>query len=254
MTAGGQIKADKRDKYRQITEFLKLVQPAFDAAPQAGAPLSVVDCGCGNAYLTFAAYHYLAEVRRVPVCMTGIDVQGALLARHAATAQELGWEGLSFQQTSIIDYQPPTPPDIVLALHACDTATDEALAQGITWRSRYIVSAPCCHHHLQAQLQRSGAPAPFGPVYRHGILAERMGDILTDALRALILRIMGYRTDVVQFVSSEHTACNVMIRAVRAGASDTSRFVREYKELVGFWKVTPHLEELLGEEFRALVR
>src|SRR6185312_10029547 len=130
--------------------------------------------------------------------------------------------------------------------HACDTATDEALAQAIRWQAPLILSAPCCHHHLQAQLH---AVAPFRPVFRHGILKERLGDVLTDAFRALILRMLGYATDVVQFVSAEHTDRNILIRAVRKPGPVDPIYARDYAELKAFWGVTPYLATLLGEEF-----
>src|SRR5260370_1127233 len=186
--------------------------------------------------------------------LRGIDVNGGLLRGHAEKSSSLGWSDLSFQMTSIIDFKPVTPPDIVLALHACDTATDEALAQGITWQSKLIISAPCCQHHLQEQLDHQPTPHPFEPVERHNILKERLGDILTDTFRALILRIMGYQTDVVQFVSSEHTAKNLMIRAVKSLKVGDPKFVQEYKDLKDFWKVTPYLEQLLGEDFTQYIR
>ncbi len=254
-TAEGAIKAGKQDKHRQINDFLKLVKESLQPTTLQHAPLSLVDCGCGAAYLTFAAYHYLNGVVEAPVTMVGVDVRDDLIARHVDVARLLDWEGLSFSASPIADYQPATPPDIVLALHACDTATDDALAGGIRWNSRSIFSAPCCHHYMQAQLDAASAPAPFAPIYRYGILAERMGDILTDALRALILRIMGYKTDVVQFVSGEHTARNVMIRAVRADlpAAVRAAAAREYRDLTSFWAVTPYLATLLGDTFETVV-
>jgi len=130
---------------------------------------------------------------------------------------------------------------------------DEALAQGIKWGSKLIISAPCCQHHLQKQLDHQPAPRPFEPVERHSILKERLGDILTDTFRALILRIMGYQTDVVQFVSSEHTAKNLMIRAAKTLNVGEAKFVREYRDLKDFWKVTPYLEQLSGEDFTHLL-
>jgi len=249
MTEDGKIKANMQSKFRQINEFLKLVQQTGELEKFEAFPLHVVDCGCGNAYLTFAFYYYLNYVLNIPTHLTGIDINGELLTRHAEKSLSLGWSDLTFQTTSIIDFKPETHTDIVLALHACDTATDEALAQGIKWKSKLIISAPCCQHHLQEQLNHQPAPSPFGPVERHNILKERLGDILTDTFRALILRIMGYQTDVVQFVSSEHTAKNLMIRAVKSLNVGDAKFVREYRELKEFWKVTPYLEELLGEEF-----
>jgi len=249
MTADGKIKADMQSKFRQINEFLKLVQQTGELEKFNASPLHVVDCGCGNAYLTFAFFDYLNHVLKIPTHLTGIDVNSELLARHAEKSANLGWTDLTFQTSRIIDFQPLTQPDIVLALHACDTATDEALAQGIGWQSKLIISAPCCQHHLQNQLDHLPAPSPFAPVERHNILKERLGDILTDTFRALILRIMGYQTDVVQFVSSEHTAKNLMIRAVKSLKVGDPKFVQEYKELKDFWHVTPYLEQLLGEDF-----
>jgi SAM-dependent methyltransferase len=253
MTAEGKIKADMQSKYRQINEFLKLVQQTGELEKFTTSPLHVVDCGCGNAYLTFAFFDYLNHVLGIPTHLTGIDVRNDLLARHAEKSADLGWTDLTFQPTSIIDFRPATPPDIVLALHACDTATDEALAQGIGWQSKLIISAPCCQHHLQNQLDHLPAPAPFAPVERHNILKERLGDILTDAFRALILRIMGYQTDIVEFISSEHTAKNLLIRAARSLKVGEPKFVQEYQEMKDFWHVTPYLEELLGEKLTRLL-
>jgi len=249
MTRDGKIRADMQHKFRQINEFLRLVEQTGALEKFNKSPLSVVDCGCGNAYLTFAFYYYLNNVLKIPTHLTGIDVNGELLERHVEKSSSLDWSGLTFQTTSIIDFKPDTPPDIVLALHACDTATDEALAQGIRWQSKVIISAPCCQHHLQEQLDHQPAPRPFGPVERHSILKERLGDILTDTFRALMLRIMGYQTEVVQFVSSEHTAKNLMIRAVRSLKVGDPQFVQEYHDLKDFWQVTPYLEHLLGEDF-----
>jgi SAM-dependent methyltransferase len=249
MTEDGKIKAHMQSKFRQINEFLKLVQQTGELEKFDTYPIHVVDCGCGNAYLTFAFYYYLNYVLNIPTHLTGIDINGELLRRHAEKSLSLGWSNLTFQTTSIIDFMPEMKTDIVLALHACDTATDEALAQGIKWKSKLIISAPCCQHHLQEQLNHQPAPSPFGPVERHNILKERLGDILTDTFRALILRIMGYQTDVVQFVSSEHTTKNLMIRAVKSVKAGDPKFVQEYRELKDFWKVTPYLEQLLGEDF-----
>lgn len=250
MTKAGQVKADRRDKFRQINEFLKLVSQTIDEKALE-PPVKIIDCGCGNAYLTFAIYHYFNHTLGLPTRMIGVDVKKDLLKRRAEQAQALGWRDLTFQAAKIIDFQPAVSPDIVLALHACDTATDEALAQAIKWQSKFIFSVPCCHHHLQGQLQ---AQPPFEPVFRHGILKEQLGDILTDSFRALILRLMGYRTDVFTFVSVEHTAKNLMIRAVKTVSPGDSSFVQEYEALKSFWKVTPYLETLLGDDLNILLK
>lgn len=246
MTANGRVKANMRRKFRQINQFLMLIAETADFGSEAS--LNVVDFGCGNAYLTLAAYHYFHNALSVPTQLTGIDIKEKLVRRHNQTAKELGWDGVRFLAQPIDSYQPPMPPDIVLALHACDTATDDALAQAIRSHSRYIFSAPCCHHHLQAQLNQQASPAPFTAVVRHGILKERLGDILTDAFRALILRIMGYRTDVIEFIDTQHTPRNLMIRAVKTSAPGDPQFVAEYREMKAFWQVTPYLETLLGAE------
>lgn len=249
MTQDGKIRADMQSKYKQINEFLRLVQETGELEKFSPLQqLNVIDCGCGSAYLTFAIYHHLTHTLHLTVEMTGVDIKASLLAGHANKAEKLGWDGLCFVPGRIMEFVPDTPPDIVLALHACDTATDEAIALGIKSQSRVIICAPCCHHHLQEQLRFHPTPAPFAPVMRHGILHERMGDMLTDSFRALLLRMMGYRTDVVEFVSSEHTAKNLMIRAVKTTKPGDTRFIQEYLDLKNFWRVTPYLEELIAEE------
>ena len=255
MTKDGKIKAEMQSKFRQINEYLKLVDQTGVLQKLGGKRVRVVDFGCGNAYLTFATYHYLTAVVGLETEMVGVDVQASLLERHAVNVQTLSWEGLTFEAAQIIDYKPAgeEPADVVLALHACDTATDEAIARGIEWQSKLIITAPCCHHDLQAQLNSQPYPMPFNPISRYGILGERLGDILTDTFRALTLRIMGYRTDVVQFVSTEHTAKNLMIRAVSGLPVGDPKFVREYNELKRYWNVTPYLEGLLGEPFTRLL-
>jgi len=252
MTADGRVRAKMQDKFQQINRFLQLIHQSVTPKDLQNNPLRVVDCGCGSAYLTFAAYHYLSYVLKRPTQMTGIDLKSDLLRRRSEQAQKLGWDGLRFEAARIIEYTPAAPPDITLALHACDTATDESLAQAIKWGSKYIFSVPCCHHHLQAQLPTVGQTLSLShkPVLRHGILKERLGDILTDAFRALILRVMGYRSDVVEFISSEHTDKNLMIRAVKSAAPAPPHFLDEYKAMKAEWGVTPYLEILLGERMR----
>jgi SAM-dependent methyltransferase len=251
MDEQGRIRPSMHGKFSQINEFLKLLEHTGELDKFDKASVNILDCGCGSAYLSFAAYHYLNDVRGIAARLMGIDVNEALIKKDNAESEQLGYSDACFQRSSIIDYSPEIPPDIVLALHACDTATDEAIAQGIGSQSRLILCAPCCHHHLQEQLH---TVEPFEAVLRHGVLKQRMGDILTDAFRALILRIMGYKTDVVEFVSPEHTDKNLMIRAVRRGEQDTAQFVREYLELKSYWGVTPYLETLLGESLLDEVR
>jgi SAM-dependent methyltransferase len=254
MTADGRVRADQQRKFRQINEFLRIIDESGEITPPAGQPLRVADLGCGSAALTFATYYYLNHLKNIPTTMVGVDTKDHLMARLSQSANDLNWPGLAFETARIGEYHPTFgPPEIVLALHACDTATDEALARAILWGSRYIFCAPCCHHHLQAQLANKPMPVLFEPVLRHGILRERFGDILTDAFRALILRLMGYRTDVLEFIPIEHTPKNLMIRAVFTHSTPSAAIIREYRELKAFWGVTPYLETLLQERFDSIL-
>src|SRR5215211_5441115 len=238
MNSQGQVKPQMQAKFAQINEFLKLLDATGELEHFENSPINVLDCGCGTSYLTFAAYHYLNVVRGIPARLVGVDTNAALIAKCAEQARLLDFHDLCFRHTPIVDFQPEQAPDLVIALHACDTATDEAIYQAIRADARMLVCAPCCHHYLNDQI----AADLFRPVLRHGILKQRMADILTDTFRALTLRIMGYRAEVIEFVAAEHTAKNLMIRAVKSAAPGDQLFVREYQELKQFWGVTPYLE------------
>lgn len=242
--SNGKPRPRMADKLFQINQFVEmlwgLLGPEMAESPLGHSPIRLLDCGCGSSYLTLAAYRYLNVMQGIPAHLTGIDTSAYLISKSAETAAALGYaDGTAFHHAPIRDYVPPAPPDVVIALHACDTATDDALIQGMAANARLIVCAPCCHHHLNAQLSTVD---PFRPVTRHGILKERLADLLTDSLRALALRIMGYRTEVVEFISAEHTNRNLMIRAVRRTPIGEAAFVAEYRALRDFWGVTPYLE------------
>lgn len=242
----GRVKASMQDKHRQVNEFVRILAALVDAgAPQPA--WRIVDCGCGTAYLTFAACHYLRGAAGLSVRLDGVDSRPDRVAAGRAIQGQLGWDGIEFHETAIAAFQPGEPaPDITLSLHACDTATDETLAQGIRWGSRIILAVPCCQHELNASLKVD----LFRPLLRHGILRERMADLLTDAFRAQILRIMGYQTDVIEFISPTHTARNIMIRAVkRSLAPPDPRRLKEYTDLKSFWNVQPVLESMLAGLF-----
>ena len=246
MDAQGRVRPSMQGKFSQINEFLKLIEHTGELEQFETTPIQILDCGCGSAYLSFAAYHYLNNVRGIPTQLTGIDTNATLIQKDNRLSDELGFSQACFLSSSIIDFVPQESPDIVLALHACDTATDEAMYRGIASEARLIMCAPCCHLHLHRQLH---AVKPFAPVFQDGILKQRLSDILTDTFRALILRIMGYKTDVVEFVSPEHTDKNLMIRAIRRTQRDKARYLQEYQELKAYWGVTPYLETLLSERF-----
>ncbi|MDQ6642090.1 MAG: SAM-dependent methyltransferase [Actinomycetota bacterium] len=254
--AVGRVKPTRQAKYRQVEEFLRLLDQSISAAieghllrqPTAEDPLRVVDLGCGNAYLTFAAHAYLTE-RGIPVQLTGVDTKVQALEHGQHLADELrlgGVAGATFVRGGISDAVVDPAPEVVLALHACDTATDDALARAVAWQAALVLAAPCCHHDIAAQLRRTATPAPYSMLTRDGILRERLADTLTDALRAALLRLHGYRVDVVEFVGSAHTPRNTLIRALRTGAEPTSTARQELDALTGTWRVTPRLAELLG--------
>jgi len=251
----GRVKPSRQSKYKQIEAFCKLLAPALDESVAAGRitagqpgaerPLHVVDLGCGNAYLTLAAYHLLTE-RGHDVRVTGIDHNPKARVRNSRIVAELGWaEHLRFVDGTIAEAELETAADVVLALHACDTATDDALARAVGWEAPLVLAAPCCHHDIQKQLRAADPPAPYALMTRYGIVRERFADLLTDTLRAAVLRQVGYRVEVVQFVDSEHTPRNLLLRAVRTGAPADPAAVAEYAELTGGWHVTPRLATLV---------
>jgi SAM-dependent methyltransferase len=250
--AQGRVKPSRQAKYRQVEEFVRLLDASLTEAidqghvrtPTADDPLRIVDLGCGNAYLTFAAHAHLSD--RMPVRMTGVDVKQQSANHNSTVAAELGIDA-DFVVGSISDASLDSRPDVVLALHACDTATDDALARGIEWEAALVLAAPCCHHDIAAQLRSAPSPEPYAMLTRHGILRERFADTLTDALRATLLRREGYRVDVVEFVESAHTPRNTLLRAVRTpgGAAGREGAAREYDELLAAWGVRPRLGELL---------
>jgi SAM-dependent methyltransferase len=251
----GRVKPSRQAKYRQVEEFLRALGAAIDDATAAGAlrsptdqePLQVVDLGCGNAYLTFAALRYLSHVRGLPVRVVGVDVKAQSMDHNTTVARSLGLAGeATFVQGSIGAVDLDVRPDVVLALHACDTATDDALAQAVRWEAPLVLAAPCCHHDVAAQLKGGSAPAPYSVLVRDGILRERFADTLTDALRAATLRLEGYRVDVVEFVESRHTPRNTLLRAVRTGTSRTPEARAELEELTRSWGVSPALQERLA--------
>jgi hypothetical protein len=253
LTKGGHVKPSRRAKYTQINEFLKhLLHVMEDAGLRSlGREIAIMDCGSGLSYLTLAVHHYLNETLAIPAHVVGVDVNEEVIRKSMARAERLGAERPRFTCSRI--GTGAERPDVVLALHACDTATDDAIAQAVAVEARILLCVPCCHHHLHEQLGAAGSAEVLRPLLRHGILRQRTADLVTDAFRALALRIVGYRTDVVEFISPEHTARNLMIRAVREVPPGEMALVREYMELRRFWGVTPYIETALGERLQSLL-
>jgi SAM-dependent methyltransferase len=236
--ADGRIKASMRGKYDQVNEFLKVIDTVIAEKPDK--TLNIVDCGCGRAYLTLAVYFYLTYTRGFDVRVCGIDRKSDVIATVRKLAENLDVSNhVTFIEGDIATSEPGFEPDMVLSLHACDTATDEALARGIEWKCRYLLCAPCCQHELHKTLKECG---PMQAVLRHGILRERLADLLTDTFRAQILRVLGFRVNVLEFVSAEATARNVLLKAEFSVKPGQQAAVSEYLELRDFWKVTPWFE------------
>lgn len=233
----GKTRPGMGPKYRQINEFLDLLRPVIeDLEP----PVHVADMGCGKAYLTFALMERLRERFPGQARITGVDANPEVIGKNRELAATLGWPEAEFVEKAIAGYVPGDAPDIVLSLHACDTATDDAIAFGIRHGASAIFAAPCCQHELNARL----GTETFRPLLRHGILRERMADLLTDAFRAQLLTLHGYRTDVVEFVSPEATTRNLLIRARRTGLVASPSEREAYESLKAFWDVEPYLERL----------
>jgi SAM-dependent methyltransferase len=253
MTPDGRVKPTMRAKFTQVNEFLKHLAHTLDDAGlrDLGRPVEILDCGSGSGHLTLAGHHYLNDILGIPARVTGVDANPHVVAKTTAAAEQLGADA-AFACGRIGAFDGTA--DVVLALHACDTATDDAIAQAVRSEARLLLSVPCCHQALNAVVKPDGAAEVLRPVLRHGILQQRTADILTDAFRALALRIVGYRTDVVEFVSPEHTARNLMIRATRGLPPGDPAFVAEYRDLCRFWGVVPYLEIALGDPFRRLIR
>ena len=238
----GRVRERMGDKFRQIERFVDLLHSAYQESSLSGRPeIRFCDMGAGKGYLTFAAYDYLSS-RGARVAGEGVEVREDLVVLCNHVAAECGWsEGLRFVQSSI-ERHPLEKVDILMALHACNTATDDALAAGVKAGAEIILVAPCCHKEVRPQLKTGG---PLADVLRFGLFAERHAEMATDALRALLLEQAGYKVRVAEFVDAEHTARNVMLLATRTGKAAESRAER-IAALKAFYGIEKHrLEELL---------
>ncbi len=238
MSKSGQIIASKAHKYRQINHFLELVSQWLNELSK-DQPLHIVDLGCGKAYLTFALYHYLREIKGLNVRLSGVDLKKDVIQDCQKLAQTLGYDHLQFVVGNIDNYEPDGKVDIVVSLHACNTATDHALAKGVAWKASYLFAAPCCQHELYKQIQ---CPT-LATLLQHGILKERFAAMVTDAVRAELLESAGYFTQILEFVDLEHSPKNLLIRARKQGAPSKTR--HNYLELKKMLDISPTLEKLL---------
>lgn len=240
-TPDGRVAAKMQDKYRQINRFIEMIDDAVSSFGKQ--EIRIIDFGCGKSYLTFILYYYLTEIRGLRADVTGLDLKADVIASCNTAAFKYGYSGLHFELGDIAGYTPAQTPDMVISLHACDTATDFALYNAIQWGTRMIFSVPCCQHELNAQIHSDELSA----LTRYGILKERTAAIMTDALRGCLLESMGYKTALLEFVDLAHSPKNILIRALRSGtpAAKRQEAKAEAERLMAAFSLDPTLYRLL---------
>ena len=240
MTEQGAIVKSRYDKFRQINRFLEFIE---DILPELSKERenTIIDFGCGKSYLTFAMYYYLHEVQGYPIRVIGLDLKKTVIEHCNQLAQRYGYEKLKFLCGDIASYEGVNQVDMVVTLHACDTATDFALAKAVRWGAKVILSVPCCQHELNRQMKND----LLKPVLGYGLIKERMAALYTDALRAELLENQGYRTQILEFIDMEHTPKNILIRAVRSGRKKNNR--AEIEAICKEFSLKPTLAQLLWE-------
>lgn len=249
MNKSGSVFHKHYGKFRQINRYLEIVDDIFNKKPELlkneRKKLRVIDFGCGKSYLTFALYHYLSIIKGYDVEITGLDLKKSVIEFCKKLAEKLSYDKLNFEVGDIKTYR-GDKADIVVSLHACDTATDYALENAVNWGAKVILSVPCCQHELFSQIENE----LHFPMLKHGILKDKFTEIFTDALRGLILEACGYNVDMIEFTSLEHTSKNVMIRAIfdeKRTKADMAKALKEYNKLKEFYNVSPSTDLLAGE-------
>jgi len=241
MTVEGKVKAQKYNKFVQINKYLEIISHSISALKKEKT-INIIDIGCGKAYLTFALYYYLCKVQGFDVKITGVDLKQDVINSCNSLAKKLGYEKMEFVNGDIKDFNSSDDIDMVISLHACDTATDEAIIKAIEWNSKVIIAVPCCQHELFGKMNNE----IFKPVQQYGILNDKLATIITDSIRGLVLQIKGYSVSIMEFTALEHTAKNVLIRAEYTGKTD-KKAQEQYKHLTEFWGVKPYIEKIIKE-------
>lgn len=241
LTADGRVVKAKYHKFKQINRFLEFIEDILPRLPR-DREVTIIDFGCGKSYLTFAMYYYLKALKGYSIRMIGLDLKQDVIDRCNGLSRRYGFENLNFYHGDIATYEGVGQVDMVVTLHACDTATDYALAKAVRWNASVILSVPCCQHELNRQMKCE----MLEPALQYGLIKERMAALYTDAIRAQLLESRGYRTQILEFIDMEHTPKNILIRGVRQGEKKDNR--RELEEMMAFLSVEPTLARLLNEE------
>lgn len=244
-TPEGQIIKAKYDKFRQINRYLEFIKDILDKLP-SDRTIRIVDFGCGKSYLTFAMYYYLHQLQKRDIQVIGLDLKADVIRNCNALARKLRYDGLRFEEGDISSFQGADQMDMVVSLHACDKATDYALEKAVKWGASVIMAVPCCQHELNGQIQCE----TLRPLLKYGVIKERMAALITDALRANLLELHGYDTQILEFIDMEHTPKNLMIRAVKSAGMRPRTRVSGGQEpsvdsVIRFLQVNPTLKELL---------
>lgn len=242
MNAEGKVLAKKFDKFRQINRFLEMIR---DVVPHLNKKrkINIVDFGCGKSYLTFALYHYLRNIEGLDIHVIGLDLKEDVIRHCSALAEKMEFNQLRFMVGDINQFQELNQVDMVVTLHACDTATDAALEKAVRWGADVILSVPCCQHELFDQVNNE----TMAPMLKHGIIKERFAALATDSIRAQLLEIIGYKTQLLEFIDLEHTPKNLLIRAVKGGSGERTELVEQYLSFKQFLQVDPYLERALKD-------
>ena len=236
----GKVSKAYYDKFRQINRYLEFIEDVCDKLP-TDRTIRIIDFGCGKSYLTFAMYYYLHVLQGRDIRVTGLDLKADVIRHCNELAQKLQYTKLDFLVGDIKQYEGEDRVDMVVSLHACDTATDYALQKAVQWGAGVIMAVPCCQHELNRQIRND----LFAPVLRYGIVKERMAALLTDALRAELLEQQGYDTQILEFIDMEHTPKNLLIRAVKSSGMRSPKRAAKTEELMEFLQVHPILKDLL---------